>query len=221
MLMVARRVLSKEEQQIRDRLMQLSESVQTSIDSVCGALTALDTTACEIIIANDETINTQQNIIENEVLAAIATQQPVATDLRVLMAALHISVELERVADHVAGIAKTIIKIANEKPVDCIDDVLNMAKACQDMLRQAIQAYIAYDAEAAIAIAAQDQQIDTTQTQISNYIIKQMCENASQVPFGSCLLWIVHALERIGDRTTNICEQIAYLKQGEILDLNR
>ncbi|MCG6969769.1 MAG: phosphate signaling complex protein PhoU [Gammaproteobacteria bacterium] len=219
--MIERRVLSKEEQQIRDRLLQLSEAVQTSIDSVCTALASLDTNACEIIITNDNNINAQQNIIENEVLAAIATQQPVATDLRILVAALHISVELERIADHVSGIAKTIIKIKNHEPVNCIDDVLNMAKACQDMLNQAIQAYMTYDAESAIAIAAKDQQIDTTQTQISNSIIQQMCENVALVPFGSCMLWIVHAIERIGDRTTNICEQTAYIKQGEILDLNR
>jgi phosphate transport system protein len=218
--MIERRVLSKEEQQIRDKLTQLSETVQTTIDNACTALATLDTTVCDAIITNDKNINTQQNIIENEILATIATQQPVATDLRILVAALHISVELERIADHIAGIAKTIIKIAQEQPVDCIDDVLNMAKDCQQMLAQAIQAYLDCDAESAKAIAEKDALIDATQTQISNYIIKHMCDNVSLVPFGSCMLWIVHAIERIGDRTTNICEQTAYITQGEFVDLN-
>jgi phosphate transport system protein len=218
--MIERRVLSKEEQQIRNKLTQLSETVQTTIGNACAALKTLDTTACDAIISNDKTINTQQNNIESEILATIATQQPVATDLRILVAALHISVELERIADHIAGIAKTIIKIAHEEPVDCINDVLAMAKACQEMLAQAVQAYLAYDAESAIAIAEKDRQIDATQTQISSHIIKHMCDNASLVPFGSCMLWIVHAIERIGDRTTNICEQTAYITQGEFIDLN-
>ncbi len=82
----------------------------------------------------------QQHVIEKAVFTTIATQQPVATDLRILVAALHISVELERIADYAAGIAKTIIKIADEQPVTIGADILNMAENCKDILTQAIQA---------------------------------------------------------------------------------
>jgi len=219
--MIERRVLSKDEQQIRDGLQQLSEMVQTAIDNACKALADLDTSLCNTIITGDEKINAQHNEIEQLCLTTIATQQPVATDLRVLVAAMHISVELERMADYASGIAKTIIKMANEKPVEGIDKVMLMANACKDILQQAIQAYLAYDSEQAMTVAGKDQEIDNMQTKISDGIIQQMCQNNSLVPFGSCLLWIVHNLERIGDRATNICEQIVYVKMGETPDLNR
>jgi phosphate transport system protein len=111
--------------------------------------------------------------------------------------------------------------MANEKPIDDIGEVLQMADSCQNMLRQAIQAYMAYDSERAVNIAEQDGEIDNMQTRISNNIIQQMCVNTTLVPFGSCLLWIVHNLERLGDRATNICEQIVYIKSGKFMDLNR
>jgi phosphate transport system protein len=195
--------------------------VQTAIDQACRALADLDTSLGEAIIAGDAAINAQQADIEQQCLTTIATQQPVATDLRVLVAALHISVELERMADYAASIGKTIIKMANEKPIDDIGEVLQMADSCQNMLRQAIQAYMAYDSERAVNIAEQDGEIDNMQTRISNNIIQQMCVNTTLVPFGSCLLWIVHNLERLGDRATNICEQIVYIKSGKFMDLNR
>ncbi|MGD8591506.1 MAG: phosphate signaling complex protein PhoU [Gammaproteobacteria bacterium] len=219
--MIERRVLSKDEQGIRDGLQKLSEMVQTAIDQACRALADLDTSLGEAIIAGDAAINAQQADIEQQCLTTIATQQPVATDLRVLVAALHISVELERMADYAASIGKTIIKMANEKPIDDIGEVLQMADSCQNMLRQAIQAYMAYDSERAVNIAEQDGEIDNMQTRISNNIIQQMCVNTTLVPFGSCLLWIVHNLERLGDRATNICEQIVYIKSGKFMDLNR
>lgn len=219
--MIERRVLSKDEQGIRDGLQKLSEMVQTAIDQACRALADLDTSLSEAIIAGDAAINAQQADIEQQCLTTIATQQPVATDLRVLVAALHISVELERMADYAASIGKTIIKMANEKPIDDIGEVLQMADSCQNMLRQAIQAYMAYDSERAVNIAEQDGEIDNMQTRISNNIIQQMCVNTTLVPFGSCLLWIVHNLERLGDRATNICEQIVYIKSGKFMDLNR
>jgi phosphate transport system protein len=214
------RFLSREEQQIRDRLVTLSETVETAIDQACDALAALDIAACEALVNNDENINKQQNVIEKEVLTTIATQQPVATDLRILVAALHISVELERIADYAAGIARTTIKIAEEQPIAIGDDILTMAESCKVMLTQAIQAYTANDAESAVDIAKRDQQVDDYETKISNDIIEQMSKNVGLVPFGSRLLWIVHAIERIGDRVTNICEQIAYIKYAEVLDLN-
>jgi phosphate transport system protein len=219
--MIERRVLSKDEQDIRDGLQKLSEMVQTAIDQACQALADLDTSLGEAIIAGDAAINALQADIEQQCLTTIATQQPVATDLRVLVAALHISVELERMADYAASIGKTIIKMANEKPIDDISEVLQMANSCKNMLRQAIQAYMAYDSERAVNIAEQDGEIDNMQTRISNNIIQQMCVNTSLVPFGSCLLWIVHNLERLGDRATNICEQIVYIKSGKFVDLNR
>ena len=218
--MAERRVLNKDEQNIRTGLQELGEMVQSAIENVCHALATLDTTLCEAIVANDKSINAQQYKIEQECLTTIATQQPVATDLRVLVAAMFISVELERIADHVSGIAKTTIKLASETPVTNVEAVLAMANACKEMLQQAVQAYLAYDAEQAFTIAAKDREIDDLQTRISTDIINQMCENAQRVPFGSGLLWIVHALERIGDRATNICEQIVYIKKSEILDLN-
>lgn len=218
--MIERRVLSKEEQEIRDDLLRLSEMVRSAIDRVANALVTLDTTACETVVAGDKNVNALHNQIEAKVLTTIATQQPVATDLRVLVAAMHINLELERIADHIAGIAATIINIAKDQPVSDLENIVKMATDCNSMLEQAIQSYMAYDADQAVRIAALDQNIDSSQTVLTNHIIQQMCAQPSLVPFGSRVLWIVHAIERIGDRTTNICEQIAYIKHGEIPDLN-
>lgn len=219
--MTERRILSKEEQNIRKGIQELSNMVLKTIDDLHRALTGLDTSLCASIIANDKNINAQQAKIEQDCISTIATQQPVATDLRVLISALCLSVELERIADHLAGIADTIVKISEYEPVDSVSQVLAMAEKCGEMLGEAMQAYNTYDSERARTIAAKDREIDEMQDQLSNDIIQQMCNETNRVPFGSRLLWIVHSLERIGDRTTNICEQIVYISQGAFPDLNR
>ena len=219
--MTDRRVLSRDEKQIRDELQVLSDMVQTAIENICDALNNLDIPLCEKIIANDQNINALHLRIEQDCFATIATQQPVAIDLRVLVAALHISIELERIGDYVAGMADSIIEIVKNEPVDNVSDVLIMIDKCKDMLQQAVQAYMNNDAELALTIAEKDIEIDNMQTQLSNNIIGNLCKKPSLVPFGSRLLWIIHSVERIGDRATNICEQIVYVKKAVVLDLNR
>lgn len=218
--MTERRVLNGDETQIRNELQKLSDLVLKTIDNVCEALVNLDVPLCEKIIANDQTVNDQYHKIEKDCFTAIATQQPVAIDLRVLTAALHIGIELERIGDYVAGIADTIIKIAKEEPIAIVDDVLQMMAQCKEMLNQAVLAYTGDNSEAALSAAQQDFEIDKLQAQLSNNIITQMSKSPSQIPFGARLLWIVHNIERIGDRATNICEQIVYIHQGTYPDLN-
>jgi len=219
--MTERRVLNRDENQIRNELQKLSDLVQTAIGNVCDALLNMDSALCEKIIADDKIINHQHHEIEQDCFTTIATQQPVATDLRVLTADLHISIELERIGDYVAGIAETIIKIAKEEPVAGTKEVLQMMTQCKEMLRQAVQAYISNDPDLAITVAKKDIEIDNQQTRISNDIIAQMKNTPALVPFGARMLWVVHGIERIGDRATNICEQIVYIQQGSVPNLNQ
>jgi phosphate transport system protein len=218
--MTERRVLSQDENQIRSELQKLSDLVQTAIENISNALCNLDISLCEEIIANDQIINNLHLKIEQDCFTTVATQQPVAVDLRILTAGLHISIELERIADYVAGIAGTIIKIAKEVAVDNVNEVAEMLTKCKQMLQQAVQAYMSNDSELALTVAKKDAEIDDMQTQLSSETIKKMCKNPGLVPFGSRLLWIIHSIERIGDRATNICEQIVYIHQGVVPNLN-
>jgi phosphate transport system protein len=219
--MTERRVLGQDENLIQGELKNLSNLVLTAIENVCEALRKLDTSLCEKIIADDQLINNKHRIIEQDCFTTIATQQPVAVDLRMLGAALHLSIELERIGDHVAGMANTIIKIAKHEPMDNVDDVLEMMGKSKEMLQQAIHAYMSDNPELALTIAEKDTEIDDMQTRLSGDTIAKICETPNTAPFGTRLLWIIHNIERIGDHTTNICEQIVYIHQGEVPELNR
>ena len=221
LIMTERRVLGRDEKQIQNEVQKLSNLVQTAIDNVSHALRNLDASLCDEIIVSDQTINELHLAIEQDCFATIATQQPVAIDLRVLASALHISIELERIGDYIAGIADTIRKIIKDTPMDSRNDVLDMLSNCKEMLRLAVQAYMNNDPDLAVTVAEKDVAIDKQQLQLSDHIIAQMRKDPAVVPFGSRLLWIVHSIERIGDRATNICEQVVYVHQGVVPNLNQ
>jgi phosphate transport system protein len=220
--MTTRGLLSREERQIRDNLHTLSDMTLEAIGQSIEALQHNDPDLAKIIIENDQEINHIQALIEEECVATIATQQPVATDLRGLVAAMHIAVELERIGDYAAGIANTVLKMqANKITANFIDEITNMAGQCRNIMRSALAAYMDSDAVAAAKVAADDKNIDQTQNELSNKIIRYIGDHPDSITYGTHLLWAVHSLERIGDRATNICEQTLYIIRGEQVDLNR
>ena len=215
-----RGILNKDEQQIQNNLVRLSQLSEHSIKTAVSALLNIDRRLAEQVIENDTSINQLYNDIEQACISTIATQQPVATDLRALVAGMHIAMELERIADHAAGIAKTVLQIERIEGEDSIQQVSYMSETCCIMLAKAIQAYVKRDVDTAKYIAHEDNRLDQFQSDITQLALESMCDSAEAMHYNARLLWVVHSLERIGDRITNICEQIVFINTGIHCDLN-
>ncbi|WP_455203955.1 phosphate signaling complex protein PhoU [Kaarinaea lacus] len=213
-------VLDKEEAQIKSKLQSLLEATQKALETAMVALQNSDTNLANEVIQQDVQTNKLHNAIESECLTTIATQQPVATDLRILIASMHIASELERIADHAVGIAETTKKTSDHSGCYNMESITKMADQCRNMLDRTMAAYFDHNPQLAEQIAADDADIDKMQSTITSELLTQMIENNSMVALGTYLLWIVHSLERIGDRITNICEQVIFIEKGISLDLN-
>jgi phosphate transport system protein len=213
--------LDKDETLVQKKLMRLGEMTVKAISNAFDCVQRLDTDAAAAVVNADANINEQQRIIEEACLVAIATQQPVAGDLRVIVANMHIAEELERIADHAADIARLVVRAGDEKcPLES-DNISRMAERCSIMLQQVMEAYANRDDEQAMDIAAQDNVLDKLHEDAVNNLISEMCSDAGLVLCKTSVMWIAHNLERIGDRVTNISERIIFMTSGKNLDLNR
>jgi phosphate transport system protein len=170
--------------------------------------------------ADDAKVNALRFQVEEECLALIARQQPAASDLRAALAAFSIVTDLERMGDHAAGIARTVLHMGDEPLLKPLIDLPRMAETCREMLRLALQAYIERDGEKARSIVAMDDTVDGLYTQIFREILSYMLEDPQSTSRGLYLLFAAHNLERIGDRVTNIVERILFMVSGEMRELN-
>lgn len=205
---------------IRDNLLRLGQLLDAAIDRSITALKNQDQALARQIIADDTAINDLRFVVEEECLALIATQQPAASDLRSVITAMNLVNDMERMADHAAGIAKTVIRMGDEPLLKPLIDIPRMANYARDMLRRALDAFLAHDAEAARAIAAEDDEIDHLYKAIFDELLGIMARDPSTIPRGTYLLWCAHNLERIGDRVTNIAERIIFMTTGTMKELN-
>ncbi len=150
----------------------------------------------------------------------IATQQPTAVDLRAIVAAMNIVSDLERMADHAAGIAKVVIRMGNEPLLKPLIDIPRMADECRNMVAKSLDAYVARDAEAARATADRDDIIDELYQQVFRELLTFMLENPQTTTRALYLLFVAHNLERIGDRAVNIAERVIFITSGRMKELN-
>lgn len=193
---------------------------QAVLDSV-AALKRRDRRAAETIYANDQRINEKRYAIENESLTLIATQQPMARDLRVLAAVLEIITELERIGDYAKGISRINIMLAEDPLTGApLAELQMMADRGLDMLHRALSAFIERDATAARAISAEDDQVDQLYRQIYQEMIAQVIREPQTVDQANYMIWAAHNLERMADRVTNICERIVFVVTGEMRELD-
>ncbi len=206
--------------QIRDDLLRLGQMVDAAIDRSVTSLKERDRDLAHHIIADDLNINALQSTIEEECLALIATQQPTAVDLRAVVTAMFLTNEMERIADHAAGIAKTVLRMDDAPLLKPLVDIPKMAELARDMLKQSLDAFLARDIQAAHVIAARDDEIDHLYRNIFNELIGIMANDPTTVSRATYLLWCGHNLERIGDRVTNIAERIVFMATGAREDLN-
>lgn len=211
---VFRRHLTELEHDLYDMAEMVSSAVTDSVE----CLKVQDLEWAKRIRNDDKHINNKRWEIEEKTIKLMATQQPVATDLRELIAVLHIITDLERMGDYAGGIAKITNKIGHEEHVKTLIDIPRMAELSVDMITKSMNAYADRDEKAAKMISDQDNQVDELYKQVFRELVSIMIEDPGKITRCTYLLWVAHNLERIADRVTNICERIIFLATGEIVE---
>jgi phosphate transport system protein len=204
----------------QDDMLVMADMVSIAITRSIDALKDRDVGLARQIIADDMKINTKRYDIEEECLEIIAMQQPMARDLRTILAVLHIIVDLERMGDHAEGIAKIAIMLAEEPPLKPYVDIPRMAEVAVEMLRQSLEAFKNRDVEQARAICDMDDEVDALYDQVYRELLVYMLNDPRTIERATHITWVAHNLERIADRVTNICERVVYMVQGKIEELN-
>ena len=171
------------------------------------------------IIDDDQKINDKRFEIEERCIELIATQQPMASDLRIITAILNITTELERIGDYAVGIARIVIYIGDEPPLKPLIDIPLMAEKTVDMLNQSLDAFINRDAEAAKKITKEDDLIDNLYDQVFRELLIIMAEDPKTITRATRLMWTAHNLERAADRVTNICERVVFIVTGKMEEI--
>jgi phosphate transport system protein len=212
--------LERELQRLQDEVLLLGSMSEQAVLDAVTALRQMDRKAARVIRKGDQQINEKRYQIEKETLIAIATQQPMARDLRFLAAILEIITELERIGDYAKGIAGIVLMLDKEDVDIPKSELKRMADLGMDMLHRALGAFLARDADAARAITPEDDKIDDLYNKIYRKLLKQMMADPSTVDNATRMMWAAHNLERMGDRVTNICERIVFVVTGEIKELD-
>ncbi len=202
-----------------DTLMLGSMVIQALKESV-EALRRRDLHTARRLIQEDEIINKKRYEIEAECLRLIATQQPMAGDLRLIAAVLEISTELERIGDYAKGIGRIIILVGPEPLIKPLVDIPRMCEIATEMLQQALDAFLAQDLEAARTIPLRDDEVDALYNQVHRDLIAMIIEDLTLIDRANYMLWAAHNLERAADRVTNICERIIFTITGEFIEFD-
>lgn len=205
--------------ELHDEVLILGSMVEKAISRSVESLKKRDLEQAKQVIAADTEIDMKRYEIEEKATELIVTQQPMASDLRIIIAVLHIIVDLERIADHAEGIAKIAIMIGDEPPLKPLIDIPRMAERATDMLHRSLDSFIKHDAETARQIVAEDDEIDALYDQVFRELLVFMMEDPRTVTRATRLIWVAHNLERIADRVTNICERVVFTVTGKIEEL--
>jgi phosphate transport system protein len=206
---------------LQDEILILGDMVEQAVRESIEALKCRDLEAARRIYANDRLINEKRYAIEQGCLSLMATQQPMARDLRLLAAILEIITELERIGDYAKGICRITLLLGTEPLVKPLIDIPKMADLGLDMLHRSLSAFIARDAEAARLIPLEDDQVDQLYNQVYRELIDIMIANPYVIDRSNLLMWVAHNLERLADRVTNICERIVFVVTGEIIEMDQ
>jgi phosphate transport system protein len=212
------------EEQIRellDDLLAMGQMVSDSIDRSVQALALQDEDLARQVIAYDDEINATQNSIDEKCLVLIATQQPMASDLRTILAISNIASELERIGDYTEGIGRLAEKLAAQPLLKPLIDIPRMAERGREMLLSSLEAFAQQDVEAARKLGDADDLVDALYDQVFRELLVYMMEDPRTITQATYLLWVAHNLERIADRTTNIAERVIFTDSGQVVDLNR
>ena len=214
-----RTVLETELKNLKSEVLELGQRVGEAMLNSIEALKHRDVEAARKIMEDDKKINEARFEIERATLIVIATQQPLAHDLRLLASILDIAGELERMGDYAKGIAKINILMGDKPLLKPLIDLPRMAEIATDMLRQSLVAFNNDDAETARKIPQRDEEVDALYNQIYRELITFMIQDPKTIDQANYLLWAAHNVERMADRVTNICERVIFTATGEIVEL--
>jgi phosphate transport system protein len=206
--------------EVQEDMLVMGGMVENAVNRGIQALKNRDVELARQIIADDIAVNNKRYETEEKCLEIVATQQPLASDLRTIVSVLHITVDLERMGDHAEGIAKIAILLADDPPLKPYIDIPRMAEIGTAMLRGSIQAFRDRDTQKAREIVNRDDEVDALYDQVYRELLTFMINDPKTIERATYLIWVAHNLERIADRVTNICERVVYLVEGRIEDLN-
>ena len=217
--MSIRTAFDQELEQLRDSVLRLGRMVDVAIGRSIQALRERDQALAKQIIADDEKINELRFEIEEHCVSLIARQQPAARDLRFIVAAMNIALDLERMGDHASGIGTVVLRMGDQPLLKPLIDLPRMAQISQDMLRRSLDALVSGDAVEALAITELDDEVDQLYNQIFRELISFMIEDPRTVTRAMYLLFCAHNVERVADRVTNICERVAFIATGRLEEI--
>ena len=217
--MEIRTAFHKRLREIQDNVLAMGSMVEKAISRSIEALKDRDLNKARRIIADDLKVNKKRYDIEEKCVELIATQQPMAGDLRAIICVLNIITEIERIGDHAEGIAKIVEMIGDEPPLKPLIDIPRMAEKVNDMLHRSLDALINRDADIAKQIVTEDNEVDNLYDQVFRELLMFMAEDPKTITRATRLIWVAHNLERSADRVTNICERVVYMVTGKMEEL--
>jgi phosphate transport system protein len=215
-----RATLDQEIQELKTDLLAMGDMVDRAIVRSIQALKDRDMELARQIVLDDEKINAAEESVKDRVITTIATQQPMASDLRIIMAVSALVTELERMGDHAAGIAKITLRMGSLPPLKPLIDIPRMAEKGRWVMQEELKAFIDQDVERARNAALCDQEVDALYDQIYRELLIFMMDDPRTITRATYLLWVAHNLERISDRATNIGERVIYMVSSRTEDLN-
>ena len=205
---------------LRASVIDLGSRTEQAIRWAMDSLRRRDLNLARVVVEGDHEINRSRWEIEEHATNLIATQQPMASDLRTILATIHIVTDLERIADHAEGIARISLMLGEQNLPGTLGQLNEMADRGIDMMHRSLTSFIERDAELARAVCDDDDQLDALYDANYAEVIGRMLMEPSQAKVLTYQLWTAHNLERIGDRSTNICERVIYLITGRLEEAN-
>ncbi|MCE2463764.1 MAG: phosphate signaling complex protein PhoU [Dehalococcoidia bacterium] len=212
--------LDRQLRMLQDEVLMMGGMVEKSIARALDSLTRRDLEAAEQVIREDDYIDRKRFDIEEHCIDLIATQQPMAGDLRILISILHITVELERMGDYAEGIARINVLMGDEPLLKPLIDIPRMAEKATSMLRRSLDAMVNRDTLTALQVCKDDDDVDALYDQIYRELLLFMIQDPSTIQRATYLLWVAHDLERIADRATNVAERVVYMVTGRMEEIN-
>lgn len=216
---MARKLFSQKIQNIKDEVLLLGSMVEDAVIKSVQSLKVRDIKLAKKIYQQDIELNDKRFSIENAILIVIATQQPMARDLRQLAAMLDVISELERMGDYAKGIAKVTVKLENVDLKIPINEIEKMAELSIGMLHKALTAFINEDSKTAAQIPYEDDVVDHLYEDIYHHAVELMMTDPEKIDYSNLIMWVGHNLERLADRVTNICERTVFIATGELMEL--
>lgn len=215
-----RETLNRQIHQLQDEVLLLGSMVEQATVEAVDALKRRDVETSRKIFSNDHLVNEKRYAIENAILILIATQQPMARDLRLMAAILEVITELERIGDYAKGIAKVTIRLGDTELPISMREFTTMTEMAVSMLHRALGAFVAENAQEAHQIPEEDVHVDALYNQVYHNVISAMIANPAIIDNANLLMWVAHNIERTADRVTNICERTVFICTGELMEMD-